>query len=384
MAAFHANEQPRWQMESATDPRSAGGKPARLDYVVQSLGQRGARFDYIVMVDADTLVPPDLVIRLMETAGAETRRDWPAALQPLLVSLPGDGGGLFARAEAAMHTRWRLGYELTLLRIAGRDGQRRKRPWTPLSYAVGCCLAVRIDYARQGFHIPAEDLGLGYALARGDLALVPVPVVVETTTKATVRDIAARHVAWFRFSRVALGEPGASGPARMRSNLLVFAERLRLLAWVPGTALFVVGLGCQFAARPLPEAAYTAGILFGFAGATYVTAGLGLLWAGPTFTRGWDNQRFSTVAACMARWTWSCGGAAAIVAADRLLTHWSRDTTARRVTHAIERLMPTAPWRRAGRANATRRIGNEGAQLDRPLPPYGDPPGHADPAAQQV
>lgn len=307
LTPFYAGHGIKHPIRLLIDPDDSGGKPERLNFVTRSLHSTLDDFDYVVMVDSDTEVAAGLVNGLRDAASGVSRCEWPVALQPILVSGPGHRGKRAARAEAAMHTRWRLGYELTLLRLGHCAGRRVRRRWTPLSYAVGCCLAVRTDRARLGFPSPAEDLTLGYELAREDLAVAPVLSVAVTSTKATARDIAERHLAWFRFSRETLAR---SGPWRHRSGrrgrTLNAIERTRILGWVPGPLIYFATVALQLAAGPDVDALARTGLLLALAVGTYLSAGLSVMLAGPMYVRGWESRRVETVACCGARWVWSC------------------------------------------------------------------------------
>ena len=292
----------RHRVRALTDPSPTGTKPDRLNFVLNTMRPSVDGFDYVVMVDSDTEVPSDLVPLMMHAAAGDSADEWPVLLQPMLRSIAGDGAGISERAEAMMHTRWRLGYECTLLRLAHRAGSRTRRRWAPLTYGVGCCLAVRADQA-VSFPSPAEDLRLGYKLSGHGLAVAPVRAVVLTRTKQTPRGIAERHSMWFRYSYEALRrDPGCVRDGGLRENALVTLERLRLLAWVPGPLLFGCALALQALATAPAEAALRASLLLALSVLVYLTVGLSL-WLGGDRRR--DGTGVADSAACLVRWTWS-------------------------------------------------------------------------------
>jgi hypothetical protein len=276
------------------------GKPERLNHALAQLVDRGGfRFDYVVIVDSDTVVASDLLVRMADAAASHEPSEWPLALQPLVVSEPRDQR-LATRVDAAMHTRWRLGFELSLLRLADRGGTAR-RPWAPASYAVGCCLAVRADRAARGFPGPCEDLSLGYQLSFEGLATAPVPSVAVTTTKTSWYETAERNLAWWDGSRRALRDHRpASGPA-----LLFWAlERARLLAWVPGPSIFAVGVALQLIAAQ-GSASMRVGAMMALALGSYAGAGLGMVLSGSRVRCRWTNATLSIVALTTLSWVWA-------------------------------------------------------------------------------
>jgi GT2 family glycosyltransferase len=293
-------------LSAMTDSGPKGGKPERLNFVIRSLGKKKlADFDYVVMVDSDTQVPSDLVARMVETAASDSPAGWPEALQPLVVSAPGDTSNPRARAEAAMHTRWRAGYEFSLLRLGHRPGERQRRHWVPFSYAVGCCLAVRVERAWDEFPTPCEDLTLGYNLSREGLAVAPVPTIATTHDKGKVRDIAERHLTWYEFSRDALRPDRPSAVRRcLRARGLLAIERGRLWSWVPGSLMFVVVLGLAVWDEPARAVSY-ASVAVGSAAVAFLLGGIAVALSGPHLRPGWSDSRPSTIAWCMVRWSWT-------------------------------------------------------------------------------
>lgn len=280
-------------------------KPAQLEHALRSRRAPGREeYDYVVMVDSDTIVPPDMLVQMTAAAAAPTPDDWPRALQPLVVSAPGGRSGA-TRADAALHTRWRLGYELSLLRIAHGRGHRRRR-WAPYTYAVGCCLAVRWDRACEGFGRPAEDLSLGYELSAAGHAMAPVPTIAVTVTKGHVLGTARRNLTWWLAGRRALRDQHVSD---RRSRILRALERVRLYAWVPGPLIFSAAVGAQWlqaegAVDPRLALLLAAPVV------TYVVAGVALLLSGPEMRPGWRQPSLRTATTTIAwgllRWTWAC------------------------------------------------------------------------------
>jgi hypothetical protein len=220
------------KLVSCPGPRT--DKRALLAYA-WSIRPRTHSDAWLVVIDCDTVVGPDLLVQLRRAA--YHRRGTARALQPLVLSRPPAASGALAWAEAVMHSRWRLGYELTLLRLADSGGETR-RAWAPLSYAVGCCLALDHDSACElGARRGTDDLDIGYGLSVQGRVIAAVPSIAVTRTKGGPALDAERHAAWFSYSARALQRLLREDQSR-RVWILLRLEQLRLIAWTP--AAFVV------------------------------------------------------------------------------------------------------------------------------------------------
>ncbi|WP_027004824.1 glycosyltransferase [Conexibacter woesei] len=294
-------------------PAAINTKPARFNLAMAQTGLATGTADYIIMVDSDTQVEAGMLEAVVAAAGPD-RAVWPDVLQPLVVSAAPPGSAWPVRADALLHTRWRLGFELTLLRLGYRRGSVERRRWAPLSYAVGCCVAIRADVAAAGFEEPSEDITLGYDLSRAGRAIAPVRSVATTDTKPGVGETARRNRVWWSGSITALRRPAAAEGRAVR--VLRGLELARLAAWVPGPALFGAALGLPFAAVPSDTALAFALALVLTAGAGYVIAGVAVLAAGPRFT----SERWRTaprvLAWCVARWWWTCAVPCGVILRD--------------------------------------------------------------------
>lgn len=341
--AYRRGRPLRHPLRGVSTGRPEGDKSDNLNYVVDVLSDSLSEFDYFVIVDSDTRVPPNLVERMRaavaEAAGAGAADRWPVLLQPVVAAIPADPGSATNRAEAVMQTRWRLGYEHALLRVARSGAAARRRSWMPLSYAVGACLGVRTERAGKRFTAPAEDLQLGYELSSEVQAIAPVRAVAVTTTKATLGEIARRHAAWYAGSHIALGRKALPRRWRdVRLVSLVAIERLRLLAWVPGPLLVVLSAALQVATNPAGAAAANVGIIAGLAVVTYSTAVP--IVQSCTGSAAPRTRRLSTCAACLVRWAWSSSLPALFLAAEAL----ERLALPRRIAVAASNLSQLPIW----------------------------------------
>lgn len=301
-------------------------KPARLNLGRAASAVHGP-FDYIVMLDADTIVGPDLIEALIDAAG-EDRSGWPLALQPMVLSVAPRHRASALHADAIMHTRWRLGWETTLLRLARKPGTAQRRTWVPLNYAVGACLAVRGGHGL--FEGPSEDLNIGYDLSRRGFATVQARTVVITETKETVRQTALRNLVWWEGCHAALARRRRDSH---RTFLLRRLEQLRLCAWVPGPGLIVLALAAQ-AALVSPRTAANWMLAVGALALTSYLTGVGTMrLAARNF---WPSAAafVPTAAWCTVRWIWTCVLPMALLAQRMART----GTTAARVS--LERSLP--------------------------------------------
>ena len=237
------------------DPSEAGGKAEQLNYALDTHRAELEPFDYLLVLDADVTVSPDL----LTIAGAELalrnaqRLPDPIVLQPLVVTtLPASAssgltGGLLA-ADAMMQTRWRLGFELTRLRTAGwaAGGGALRRVVEPVVYCVGACLFVQTRYIlHHGFPTPVEDTALGYRLTFARQPMAPLPALACNPNEAQVGDIIRQSGAWFLsgqsiFRELAgyLARPGPRSPGdRARAVWMVARDQGRMLSWLPAPCI---------------------------------------------------------------------------------------------------------------------------------------------------
>lgn len=238
------------------DPSPVGGKAEQLNYALAMHHAELESCDYLLVLDADVVVSPDLLtIAARELALRRAQHmPEPIVLQPLVVTTPpapGSGGltgGLLA-ADAMMQTRWRLGFELTRMRAAGwaaaGEGTLR-RIVEPVVYCVGACLFVQTRYAlRHGFPTPVEDTALGYRLTFARQPMAPIPALAFNPNEARVGDIIRQSGSWFlsgqsiyRELAAYLAGPDARTPEdRARAIWMVARDQGRMLSWLPAPCI---------------------------------------------------------------------------------------------------------------------------------------------------
>jgi hypothetical protein len=303
VAARHPKVNVRHHVSEGTN----AAKPFLLNDVLAHANRDEGAVDLVVMVDCDTVVEPDLFEILL--AARPTVLAGPGLLQPLVLSRPMQDAGPLGWVEAVMHSRWRLGYEVTLQELGARLAARSRR--FPLTYAVGCCVAIDGRYAyTHGFPLGTEDLDLGYMATWEGHPITPAPTTTLTRSKQGPVQNARRNAAWYDHSIEALARLWSNGGGHSR-RLLVAFERLRLLAWVPGPPILAGSAVFQYAMASETKARRRLGWLVVLMATTYLSAlpALVLARVPPAALPAGTRRRTLVTIMCPIRPLWSNFGA---------------------------------------------------------------------------
>jgi len=210
-------------------------------------------FDYVLVVDADVVVSPDLLTiagKAVAVRDAEHLEE-PVVLQPLvLTTVPESRNGGYESgllvADALMTSIWRLGFEFTRMRTArwaAEGGGLARRVIEPAVYCVGACMVVDMRYVLQnGFPTPVEDTALGYRLTFARLPIVPIPALAFNPNETEVSDIVAQSGSWFlsilsihrELATYLTGAGSSSFGDRVRAIWLFTKDQGQVLGWLPG------------------------------------------------------------------------------------------------------------------------------------------------------
>jgi hypothetical protein len=234
-------------------PWNVGGKAHQLNYALELHRAELDAFDYVLVVDADVVVSPDLLtIAGKEVAlRAAEHCEEPVVLQPLvLTTVPESGNGGYKTGilagDAIILSEWRLGFEFTRMRTArwaAEAGGLAKWLIEPAVYCVGACMLVDMRYVLQnGFPTPIEDTALGYRLTFLRLPIVPIPTLAFNPNETGVGDIIRQSVSWFlsllsiyrELVTYLTGAGSSSAGNRVRAIWLFTRNLGWQLGWLPG------------------------------------------------------------------------------------------------------------------------------------------------------
>jgi hypothetical protein len=234
-------------------PWNVGGKAHQLNYALELHRTDLEAFDYVLVVDADVVVSPDLLTIAGKELALRTveHLEEPVVLQPLvLTTVPESGNGGYKSgllvADAMLTSIWRLGFEFTRMRTArwaAEGGGLARRIIEPVVSCVGACMLVNMRYALQnGFPTPVEDTALGFRLTFSRLPIVPIPALAFNPNETQLGDIIKQAGSWFlsflsiyRELVMYLTGPGSGSLGdRVRAIWLVARDQGRMLGWLPG------------------------------------------------------------------------------------------------------------------------------------------------------
>ncbi|GAA2832522.1 glycosyltransferase [Crossiella cryophila] len=229
-------------------PNMAAQFNAGVAAVRAQAGERAGR-TYLVCYNADTTAAADTVQALGDTL---TATGLPPVAQLMCVSLRNldrlRGRWAWYLAGAAYYqTRWALGFEFDMYRRNSRRGGAY--------YLRGHGLTVRLDLLSRldglSSRTALEDLLLGFRLSLRAIPVQVVPVVENTDTPTTVRELLAQKSNWFsgmwdvlRYRRL-LGAEAAEFGARFHLLRLVSLYR-DVASWLLGPLAGLWLLVCGF------------------------------------------------------------------------------------------------------------------------------------------